>query len=150
MLPFSWPFLAAFPIMLGIVAGAQPRRARSRPGGGGCPPAARCCWLLGSFAAATAAAAVITHLPAGAALAVAAVTGLVNARAWYGLAAWRPRRSRAPTSRCPPGCCSACPSRRSRRVMVVALVVGVARLHVHRDDPASDQPGAGRRGRRWR
>src|SRR5580692_7670329 len=85
VLPFSWPFLAAFPIMLGIVAAL---------GHGGVitawwrrlPPARAVLWLLGSFAVLTVAAAVITHLSTGEALAVAAVTGLFNARAWYGLA----------------------------------------------------------------
>jgi hypothetical protein len=52
VLPFSWPFLAAFPLMLGIVAAlshggvitAWWRRL---------PPARTVLWLLGSFAAAT-------------------------------------------------------------------------------------------------
>ncbi|MGH3253734.1 MAG: hypothetical protein ACRDOI_47005, partial [Trebonia sp.] len=64
VLPFSWPFLAAFPIMFGIVAAlshgglitAWWRRL---------PPARGVLWLLASFAAATAAAAVMTHLPTG-------------------------------------------------------------------------------------
>jgi len=51
VLPFSWPFLAAFPIMLGIVAAlshggvitAWWRRL---------PPARAVLWLLGSFASA--------------------------------------------------------------------------------------------------
>src|SRR3984885_13006581 len=85
MLPFSWPFLAAFPIMLGIVAAlshgglvaAWWRRL---------PPARAVLWLLSSFAVATVAAAVISHLSTAGALAVTALVGLVNARAWYGLA----------------------------------------------------------------
>src|SRR6202012_3128792 len=61
VLPFSWPFLAAFPIMLGIVAvlghgGAVTSWWRRLP------PARAVLWLLGSFAAATAAAAVMAHL----------------------------------------------------------------------------------------
>src|ERR1700732_2933789 len=67
VLPFSWPFLAAFPLMLGIVAAlshggvitAWWRRL---------PPARAVVWLLGSSATATVAAAVITHLSTGEAL----------------------------------------------------------------------------------
>jgi hypothetical protein len=134
VLPFSWPFLAAFPLMLGIVAAlshggvisAWWRRL---------PPPGTVLWLLGSFAAATVAAAVMTRLPAGQALAMVAVAGLVNARAWYGvavLAARRQPRAReslpARLMSRPARLMSSLPFAPIAAVMVLALVVGVARL----------------------
>jgi hypothetical protein len=127
VLPFSWPFLAAFPIMLGIVAAlshggvitAWWRRL---------PPARAVLWLLGSFAAATVAGAVITHLPTGAALLVAAVTGLVNARAWYGVAVLAARLQPRPHESLPAKMLFSLPFAPIAAVMVLALVVGVARL----------------------
>jgi hypothetical protein len=127
VLPFSWPFLAAFPIMLGIVAAlshggvitAWWRRV---------PPARAVLWLLGSFAAATVAAAVITHLSTGEALLVAAVTGLVNARAWYGVAVLAARLQPRPHESLPAKMLFSLPYAPIAAVMVLALVVGVARL----------------------
>ena len=127
VLPFSWPFLAAFPIMLGIVAAL---------GHGGLitawwrrlPPPRAVLWLLGSFAAATVAAAVITHLSTGEALVVAALAGLVNARAWYGLALLAARLQPRPHESVPARMLFSLPFAPIAAVMVVALVVGVARL----------------------
>jgi hypothetical protein len=127
VLPFSWPFLAAFPIMLGIVAAL---------GHGGLitawwrrlPPARAVLWVLGSFAAATVAAAVITYLPTGEALAVAAVTGLVNARAWYGLALLAARLQPRPHESVPAKMLFSLPFAPIAAVIVVAFVVGAARL----------------------
>jgi hypothetical protein len=127
VLPFSWPFLAAFPIMLGIVAAL---------GHGGLitawwrrlPPLRAVLWLLGSFAAATVAAAVITHLSTAEALAVAALAGLVNARAWYGLALLAVRLQPRPHESVPAKMLFSLPFAPIAAVMVVALVVGVARL----------------------
>jgi hypothetical protein len=127
VLPFSWPFLAAFPLMLGIVAAlshggvitAWWRRL----------PAPRAVfWLLGSFAAATAAAAVITRLPVGEALAVVATAGLVNARAWYGIALLAARVQPRAHESMPARLVSSLPFAPIAAVMVLALVVGVARL----------------------
>jgi hypothetical protein len=127
VLPFSWPFLAAFPIMLGIVAalshgGVLTSWWRRLP-----PPRA-VLWLLGSFAAATAAAAVITRLPAGPALAVTALTGLVNARAWYGLACLASRLQPRPHASVPAKVVFSLPFAPITALVVVAVVVGVARL----------------------
>ena len=127
VLPFSWPFLAAFPLMLGIVAAlshggvitAWWRRL---------PPARAVLWLLGSFAAATVAAAVITHLSTGEALLVAALTGLVNARAWYGLAVLAARLQPRPHESLPAKMLFSLPYAPIAAVMVLALVIGVARL----------------------
>jgi hypothetical protein len=104
VLPFSWPFLAAFPLMLGIVAalshgGVIPAWWRRLP-----PPRA-VFWLFGSFTAATATAAVITRLTAGPALAAVAVAGLVNARAWYG-SLWSAAGDRPAVT--PPTACTPC------------------------------------------
>jgi hypothetical protein len=127
VLPFSWPFLAAFPLMLGIVAAlshggvitAWWRRL---------PPARAVVWLLGSFAAATVAAAVITHLSTGEALVVAALTGLVNARAWYGVAVLAARLQPRPHESLPARMLFSLPYAPIAAVMVLAVVVGVARL----------------------
>jgi hypothetical protein len=127
VLPFSWPFLAAFPLMLGIVAAlshggvitAWWRRL---------PPARAVLWLLGSFAAATVAASVITHLSTGAALLVAALTGLVNARAWYGVAVLAARLQPRPHESLPARMLFSLPYAPIAAVMVLAVVVGVARL----------------------
>jgi hypothetical protein len=127
ILPFSWPFLGAFPIMLGIVAAlshggvltAWWRRV---------PPARAVLWLLGSFAAATAAAAVITHLGTADGLVVTAVAGLVNARAWYGLACLSARvQPRAHVS-VPARVVFSLPFAPLTALMVIVAVVGVARL----------------------
>jgi len=127
VLPFSWPFLAAFPIVLGIVAAlshggvltAWWRRL---------PPPRAVLWLLGSLAVATAAAAAVTRLPAAAGLAVTALVGLVNARAWYsvaGLAARVPPREHVSV---PARVVFSLPFAPLTAVVVLAVVVGVARL----------------------
>ena len=85
LLPFSWPYLAALPALLliliplahGGLLGSWWRTL---------PPARAVAWLLASFIAASAAAAAIGSLPTPAAVAVAGLAGLVNARAWYGVA----------------------------------------------------------------
>ena len=127
VLPFSWPFLAALPIMLGIAAAlshggvivAWWRRL---------PPLRSVLWLLASFLALSAGAAAIAHLGTAAALGVAAVTGLVNARAWYGLAGIAARvHSRTPAS-VPAKVLFGLPFAPIAAIMTVALVVGAARL----------------------
>ena len=127
VLPFSWPFLAAFPLMLGIVVAlshggvvtAWWRRL---------PPPGTVCWLLGSFTAATAAAAVIARLPAGQALAVVAVAGLVNARAWYGTALLAARMQPRAHESVPARLVFSLPFAPIAALLVLILVVGVARL----------------------
>lgn len=127
VLPFSWPFLAALPIMLGIAAAlshggviaAWWRRL---------PPLRAVLWLLASFATLSAAAAVIAHLNTAAVLGVAAVTGLVNARAWYGLAGVASRLQPRTTGSLPARLLFGLPFAPVAALMVLALVVGVARL----------------------
>ena len=127
VLPFSWPFLAALPLMLGIAAAlshggvimAWWRRL---------PPLRSVLWLLGSFLVLSAGAAVIAHLGTAAALGVAAVTGLVNARAWYGLAGIAARvHPRTPAS-VPAKVLFGLPFAPIAAFMTLALVVGMARL----------------------
>ena len=127
VLPFSWPVMAALPLMVGIAAAlshggviaAWWRRL---------PPLRSVLWLLASFVLLTAAAALIAHLDVFAALGVTAVTGLVNARAWYGLAAIAARvHPRSPES-VPAKLLFGLPFAPLAAVMAIALVVGVARL----------------------
>jgi hypothetical protein len=86
LLPFSWPFLAALPALLLILVplahgGLRGSWWRTLP------PARAIGWLLGSFIVLSGAAAAMASLPAAAAIAVSGLAGLINARAWYGLAA---------------------------------------------------------------
>jgi hypothetical protein len=127
VLPFSWPFLAALPIMLGIVAAlshggvivAWWRRL---------PPLRSVLWLLASFLMLSVSAAVIAHLGTAAALAVAAVTGLVNARAWYGVAGIASRLHPRTHESVPARLLFGLPFAPLAALMVLALVMGVARL----------------------
>jgi hypothetical protein len=127
VLPFSWPFLAAFPIMLGIVV-ALSHGGTVQAWWRRLPPLRAVTWLLTSFIALTAAGAVIAHLPTWEALPVIAVAGLVNARVWYGLALitaqLRPRAHESVPARL----VFSLPFAPIAAVLVVALVVGVARL----------------------
>jgi hypothetical protein len=86
LLPFSWPFLAALPALLLILVplahgGLRGSWWRTLP------PARAIGWLLASFIVLSGAAAAMASLPSAAAVAVAGLAGLINARAWYGLAA---------------------------------------------------------------
>jgi hypothetical protein len=128
VLPFSWPFLAALPIMAGIAValshgGVDPAWWRRLP------PPRSVLWLLGSFIAASAAGAIIAHSGTVAALFVAAAAGLANARAWYAIAAIASRRVRPRAHESVPArLLSGLPFAPLAGVTVLALVVGVARL----------------------
>jgi hypothetical protein len=86
ILPFSWPFLGTLPVLLlialpishGGIASGWWRML---------PPLSAAGWLLTDFALLSVAAAVTGQLPVAAAVPVAGLAGLVNARAWYGLTA---------------------------------------------------------------
>src|ERR1700733_3709396 len=127
VLPFSWPFLAAFPIMLWIVV-ALSHGGTVQAWWRRLPPLRAVAWLLGSFVALTAAGAVIAHLPTWEALPAIAVAGLVNARVWYGLALiaaqLRPRAHESVPARL----VFSLPFAPIAALLVIALVVGVARL----------------------
>jgi hypothetical protein len=140
LLPFSWPYLAAVPILLGTAV------ALSQGGVGQAwwrrlPPARTAAWVIATFAALSLASALMTHLDTPGIVAVAGLAGVVDARAWYGLTAaavrgaverpphpwqwraalWRIRRAlRHRTDWVPMAPLAA--------VMVLALAVGLTRL----------------------
>ena len=140
LVPFSWPYLAAVPILLGTAL------ALSQGGVGQTwwrrlPPVRTAVWLLVTFAVLTADSVLMTHLDAAAIVAVAGLAGVIDARAWYGLTAAAVRRS---VERPPHPWHWRAALWRIRRayyrrtnwlpvaplaaVMVLALVVGMARL----------------------
>ena len=140
LLPFSWPYLAAVPILLGTAV------ALSQGGVGQAwwrrlPPARTAAWVIATFGVLSLASALMTHLDTPGIVAVAGLAGIIDARAWYGLTAaaargvaarpphswqwrvalWRIRRAlRHRTNWVPVAPLAA--------VMVLALVVGMARL----------------------
>jgi hypothetical protein len=85
LVPFSWPFLAAVPILLGsalmLSHGGVGRTWWRR-----LPAASTAGWLLAGFIVLSLAAAAMPHLDTVEYFGVVALVGLVNARAWYGLA----------------------------------------------------------------
>ncbi|HWG02400.1 MAG TPA: hypothetical protein VG164_11235, partial [Trebonia sp.] len=127
VLPFSWPFIAALPLMIGMMlvlshgglVVAWWRRL---------PPLRSMAWLVGSFVVLSAAAGAMAHLDTPAAVAVAAAAGLVNARAWYGAAMiaarLHPRAHVSVQAKVVLGL----PFAPIAALMVLVLVVGVARL----------------------
>ena len=140
LLPFSWPYLAAVPILLGTAV------ALSQGGVGQAwwrrlPPARTAAWVIATFGVLSLASALMTHLDTPGVVAVAGLAGIVDARAWYGLTAaavrgaverpphpwqwraalWRIRQAlRHRTNWVPMAPLAA--------VMVLVLVVGLARL----------------------
>jgi hypothetical protein len=94
VLPFSWPFLAAVPVLLALAlplshGGVSPTWWRRLP-----PPRAAG-WVVACFLEYSLLAVAITRLPTAWIVVVAALAGVVNARAWYGLTAAVARPSRA-------------------------------------------------------
>ena len=127
LLPFSWPYLAglaamlliAIPLSHGGLLGSWWRTLPSPRAVG---------WLLASFVVLSVAAAAIGSLATPAALAVCVLVGLVNARAWYGLAGIAARvHPRTPAS-VPAKVLLGLPFAPIAAIMTLALVVGVARL----------------------
>jgi hypothetical protein len=140
LLPFSWPYLAAVPILLGTAV------ALSQGGVGQAwwrrlPPARTAAWVIATFGVLSLASALMTRLDTPGIVAVTGLAGVVDARAWYGLTAaavrgaverpphpwqwraelWRFRLAlRQRTSWVPVAPLAA--------VMVLVLVVGLARL----------------------
>ena len=140
LLPFSWPYLAAVPILLGTAV------ALSQGGVGQAwwrrlPPARTAAWVIATFGVLSLSSALMARLDTPAVVAVAGLAGVVDARSWYGLttaavraaaeqppnpwqwhaALWRIRQTlRHRTNWVPMAPLAA--------VMVLALVVGMARL----------------------
>jgi len=84
LVPFSWPFLAAVPILLGsalMLSHGGVGRAWWRR----LPAASTAGWLFTGFVTLSAVAAVQPRLNAAEFLGVTVLAGLLNARAWYGL-----------------------------------------------------------------
>jgi hypothetical protein len=84
LLPFSWPYLAAVPILLGTAV------ALSQGGVGQAwwrrlPPARTAAWVVATFGVLSLASVLMTHLDTPGIVAVAGLAGIVDARAWYGL-----------------------------------------------------------------
>jgi hypothetical protein len=95
VLPFSWPFLAAVPVLLALAlplshGGVLPGWWRRLP------PLRAAGWVVACFLEYSLLAVAITRLPPAWIVVVAALAGVVNARAWYGLTAAvaRPARTR--------------------------------------------------------
>ena len=84
LLPFSWPYLAAVPILLGTAV------ALSQGGVGQAwwrrlPPAGTAAWVIASFGVLSLSSALMARLDTPGVVAVAGLAGIVDARAWYGL-----------------------------------------------------------------
>jgi hypothetical protein len=123
LLPFSWPFLGVLPVLVLFAlllshGGAASWWWRTLP------PLRAAAWLLAEFVVLSVAALLINRLPAGWAVPVAGLAGVVNARAWYAvttsLTAPHPARRRRPATRPVPVAPMAA-------VLAIALVIGVAR-----------------------
>ncbi len=140
LLPFSWPYLAAVPILLGTMV------ALSQGGVGQAwwrrlPPARTAAWVVATFLILSLASVLMAHLDTPGIVAVAGLAGAVNARAWYGITTAAVRRSvaqplhpwhwRATLQRIRRSLsdrASWVPVAPLAAVMVLALVVGMARL----------------------
>ena len=140
LLPFSWPYLAAVPILLGTAV------ALSQGGVGQAwwrrlPPARTAAWVIATFLILSLASALMTHLDTAGIVAVAGLAGVLDARAWYGLTAaavrrsvekpphaWHWRATLQQIRRSLRGRTSWVPVAPLAALMVLALVVGVTRL----------------------
>jgi hypothetical protein len=140
LLPFSWPYLAAVPILLGTAV------ALSQGGVGQAwwrrlPPVGTAAWVIATFVILSLASALMAHVDTLGIVAVAGLAGVVDARAWYGLTAAAVRRSaekplhpwhwRATLQRIRRSLLertSWVPVAPLAAVMVLALVVGLTRL----------------------
>jgi hypothetical protein len=94
LVPFSWPYLAALPILLGTAI------ALSQGGVGQAwwrhlPPAGTAAWVIATFLILSLASMVMTHLDTPGIVVVAGLVGVIDARAWYGLTTAAVRRSAA-------------------------------------------------------
>ena len=125
ILPFSWPFFGVLLLMLLLSLPLSHGGVRAS-WWRALPPVSALCWLLADFLVLSAAAAAIGGAPVAAAVPLAGLAGLVNARAWYGVVgavARRPARRAMeirPLARLPLAPVAA--------VLVLAAVVGLTRL----------------------
>ena len=154
LVPFSWPFLAAVPILLGTAV------ALSQGGVGQAwwrrlPPARTGAWVIATFGVLSLTSGLMARLDAVGVVTVAGLAGIVDARAWYGLtvaavrataqrpphpwqwraALWRIRLAlRQRTNWLPMAPLAA--------VLVLALVVGLTRLAFTGTVRFTPEPGA--------
>ncbi len=140
LVPFSWPYLAAVPILLGTAV------ALSQGGVGQAwwrhlPPVRTAAWVIATFLVLSLASVLMTHLDTPGIVVVAGLVGVVDARAWYGLTTAAVRRSVGRPPHPWPWRATLQRIRRALRqrtswvpvaplaaVMVIALVVGLTRL----------------------
>jgi hypothetical protein len=92
LVPFSWPYLAAVPILLGTAV------ALSQGGVGQAwwrhlPPVRTAAWVIATFLVLSLASVLMAHLDTPGIMVVAGLVGVVDARAWYGLTTAAARRS---------------------------------------------------------
>lgn len=119
LVPFSWPFLAVVPILLGSVM-LLSHGGLGPAWWGRLPAMSAVGWLLGGFAVLSAVAAISPGLNLGEFVPVAMLAGLLNAWAWYWVTmavatAKVPRFTWVPVAP-------------AAVVLVIGLVLGVARL----------------------
>ena len=134
LLPFSWPFLGALPILI-LFALLLSHGAATSGWWRTLPPLRSAEWLLADFLVLSLAAVVIGRLSPGWAVPAAGLAGIINARAWYGVASSlagrqsrlsRPSRPSRPVGRLwRPA--RPVPIAPLAAVLAVALVIGVAR-----------------------
>jgi hypothetical protein len=135
VLPFSWPLLAALPVMLfltlplshgGVIPGWWRRL----------PPARAAGWALACFVEYSVLGIMLPRLAPAGVVAVAGLAGVVNARAWYGLATAIARPARTRHRRL----IAWVPVAPVTAVAVFAVAIGTARLLF---DTAAGAPRAG-------
>jgi hypothetical protein len=131
LLPFSWPFLGMLPVLV-LFALLLSHGSAASWWWRTLPPLRAATWLLTEFMVLSAAALVIDRLPAGYAVPLAGLAGVVNARAWYGVTTAlagplsarspgaRPARRRSPATR-------RLPIAPVAAMLAIGLVIGVAR-----------------------
>jgi hypothetical protein len=127
LLPFSWPFLAAMPVMLAIAlplshGGVTPSWWHTLP------PLRAVWWALACFGEYSVVGVALARLPMAGIVPVAGLAGIVNARAWYGLTAAVARPQRAPQQARTRAFISWVPVAPLAAVSVFVLAIGTARL----------------------
>jgi len=152
ILPFSWPFLATLPVLL-LIALLISHGGMASTWWRMLPPRAAAGWLLADFAVLSAAAAMTGQLPAAAAVPVAGLAGLVNARAWYGVTGAVARAHAALGHGHPAGLRRIPPvplaAAAAFAVVILAIrlafLVGVPAVHAPQDRPAQAPAALGTR-----
>jgi len=133
LVPFSWPYLGAVPILMGCAL-ALSHGGVGRAWWRRLPGASTAGWLLAGFVVLSVVAAALPHLNTTEILLIAALAGVLNARAWYGVAqgVWgegaHQLQGGSGGDRSPRGLLHWVPMAPVAAVLVVGLVVGLTRL----------------------